>query len=143
MATVYFDKEHSKIVEMFGDKDNGATKKIFSSNYEFMIFAAMIGRSLHDSCENVKIDGGMMIKDVTFGDKEDIAYLLALDGAKNGEIMRSGNENEIWKYLESYAYLGCNEIHKWIMDSPIDELHEVVLNKIMEAAIPLANKSDS
>ena len=118
MATVYFDKEHSKIVEMFGDKDNGATKKIFSSNYEFMIFAAMIGRSLHDSCENVKIDGGMMIKDVTFGDKEDIAYLLALDGAKNGEIMRSGNENEIWKYLSKET----------ILASQVDELHDIIEN---------------
>tara|TARA_B100000795_G_C22755434_1_gene421281 strand:- start:18 stop:449 length:432 start_codon:yes stop_codon:yes gene_type:complete len=143
MATVYFDKAHTKIVDLFGDSDSGKTKKIFSSNYEFMIFAAMIGRSLHTSCENVKINGGKEIKDSYFGDKEDVAYLLALDGAKNGEIMRSGNENEIWKYLENYAYLGCEEINKWIMDSPIDDLHEVVLNKIMEAAIPLAKKEEA
>jgi hypothetical protein len=143
MATVYFDKEHVKIVDLFGDGGNASAKKIFSSNYEFMIFAAMIGRSRHDSCENVKIDKSlMMIKDTTFGDKQNIAYLLALDGAKSGEIMRSGNENEIWKYLENYAYLGCEEIKKWIVDSPIDDLHEVVLNKIMEAAVPLAKKEE-
>jgi hypothetical protein len=139
MAIVYFDKEHAKIVDMFGDSENDSSKRIFSSNYEFMIFAAMIGRSVHDSCDNVQINkSSKMIKEGTFGDKQDIAYLLALDGAKSGEIMRSGNENEIWKYLESYAYLGCEEIRKWIMDSPIEDLHEVVLNKIMEAAIPLA-----
>ena len=44
-----------------------------------------------------------------------------------------------WKYLENYAYLGCEEINKWIIESPIDELYDVVLNKIMEAAIPLAD----
>ena len=82
----------------------------------------------------------MVIKEETFRDKQNIAYLLALDGTKSGEIMRAGNENEIWKYLESYAYLGCEEINKWIIDSPIDEVYEVVLNKIMEAAIPLADK---
>jgi hypothetical protein len=144
MATVYFDKKHTKIVDMFGDGEKDSSKKIFSSNYEFMVFAAMIGRSKYDSCDKVKINkSGMMIKESSFGDKQDIAYLLALDGTKNGEIMRAGNENEIWKYLESYAYLGCNEIHKWIMDSPIDDLHEVVLNKIMEEAIPLAKKEDA
>ena len=144
MATVYFDKEHVKIVDLFGDGGNASAKKIFSSNYEFMIFAAMIGRSIYDSCDKVKINkSNHAIKEETFRDKQDIAYLLALDGSKSGEIMRSGNENEIWKYLESYAYLGCNEIHKWIMDSPIDDLHEVVLNKIMEEAIPLAKKEDA
>ena len=32
---------------------------------------------------------------------------------------------------------------KWIVDSPIDDLHEVVLNKIMEAAVPLAKKEEA
>jgi hypothetical protein len=138
MATVYFDKEHTKIVDMFGDGENDSSKRIFSSNYEFMIFAAMVGRSIYDSSDNVNINrSSKMIKEGTFGDKQNIAYLLALDGAKSGEVMRSGNENEIWKYLESYAYLGCEEIKKWIIDSPIEDLYEVVLNKIMEAAIPL------
>jgi hypothetical protein len=53
--------------------------------------------------------------------------------------MRNGNENEIWRYIERYAYLGCEEIKKWIIDSPIEDLHDVVLEKIMEAAIPLAH----
>jgi len=145
MASVCFDKDHVQIVDMFGDGANDSTKKIFNYNYEFMIFAAMVGRSKHDSCENVQINrSSKVIKDITFGEEQkNIVYLLALDGAKNGEIMRSGNENEIWKYLENYAYLGCEEIKKWIMESPIDDLHEVVLNKIMEAAIPLAKKEQA
>ena len=96
MATVYFDKKHTKIVDMFGDSGTDSSKKIFSSNVEFMIFAAMIGRSIYDSCDKVKINkSNHAIKEETFRDKQDIAYLLALDGTKNGEIMRSGNENEI------------------------------------------------
>lgn len=143
MAQVCFDKDHVKLVDLFTTNENSSSKKIFNYNFDFMIFAAMVGRSLHDSCENVKINTShMKIKEETFRDKQDIAYLLALDGTKSGEIMRSGNENEIWKYLENYAYLGCEEINKWIIESPIDELYDVVLNKIMEAAIPLAdNKS--
>jgi len=141
MASVCFDKDHVKLVEFFGSSENSSSKKIFNYNYDFMIFAAMVGRSLHDSCDHVKINKShMVIKEETFRDKQNIAYLLALDGTKSGEIMRAGNENEIWKYLESYAYLGCEEINKWIIDSPIDEVYEVVLNKIMEAAIPLADK---
>ena len=140
MASVCFDKDHVKLVDLFTSIENSSSKKIFNYNFDFMIFAAMVGRSIFDSCENVKINKShMVIREETFRDKQDIAYLLALDGTKSGEIMRSGNENEIWKYLESYAYLGCEEIKKWIVDSPIDELYDVVLNKIMEEAIPLAD----
>jgi len=138
MATVFFDEEHNRLVEKFSG--SGSERRIFSSNYEFMVFAAMVGRHTHGSCEDVQINkGAMQIKDQTFGDKDGIAYLLALDGKKHGEIMRAGNENEVWKYIERYAYLGCEEIKKWEIESPIDDLHDVVLEKIMEAAIPLAN----
>ena len=144
MATVYFDKEHVKLVELFGDGENDSDKKIFSSNYEFMIFAAMVGRSKHSTCDDVEINrSSKMIKEQTFSDKENIAYLLAIDGAKDGEIMRAGNENEIWKFIERYAYLGCEEINKWKIDNPILDLHDVVLEKIMKAAIPLAQTEDN
>jgi len=139
MATVCFDKEHSQLVDMFTKASADSEKQIFSSNYEFMIFAAMVGRYTHSSCDNVQINrGSMQIKDHTFKDKQSIAYLLALESVKDGKIMKSGNENEIWKYIERYAYLGCEEIKKWIINSPIEDLHDVVLEKIMEAAIPLA-----
>ena len=121
------------------------TKKLiiilFKCNNQLLIKMSLDTETQNDTfSENVKINKShMMIKEETFRDKQDIAYLLALDGTKSGEIMRSGNENEIWKYLENYAYLGCEEINKWIFESPIDELYDVVLNKIMEAAIPLAD----
>ena len=140
MATVFFDKEHSQLVEKFTKISIDSEKQIFSSNYEFMIFAAMVGRYTHDSCDDVQIKRGLMqIKDHTFKSKQSIAYLLALESVKDGQIMKAGNENEIWKYIERYAYLGCEEIKKWIIDSPIEDLHDVVLEKVMEAAIPLAS----
>ena len=152
MASVYFDEKHSKLVEVFCSKgENKSGRKIFSHNTEFMVFAAMVGRKRYDSCDDVEIkrDKSHEIKESYFGDKDGIAFTLALEGSKDGEIMRKGNENEIWKYLEKYAYLGCNEIQKWIVDSPMDDPYDVVLEKIMDAAEPLAKveknkvKSDS
>ena len=142
MATVYFDKEHSSRVTNFCEDKNKTTKKsIFRTNMDFMIFAAMVGRSTKDSCKDIKISkSNKEIPDRIFtnGDKDGVPYLLALEGEKNGEILRDGSENELYKYIENYAFLGCQEIENWIAERPLDDLHDIVLDKIKKAAEPLA-----
>lgn len=103
-----------------------------------MVFAAMIGRHFHDSCRDVNVDrSNKEIKDGTFNStgQDGYAFLLALDAEKDGEVFRSGRENELYKYIESYAFLGCQEIEKWMADNQWqDHPYEVILSKMMEAA---------
>jgi dnd system-associated protein 4 len=147
MATVFFGKQFTNRVHQLCEaKDKNTGKSIFQTNLDFMIFAAMVGRNVNSSCAGVKIEKSSKgIKDSTFsaGHKDGYAFLLALEGANNGNILRDGNENELYKYIESYAFLGCQEIEKWISDRPNDELHEIILDKIMHAAEPLSFKGSS
>ena len=111
---------------------------------DFMIFAAMVGRNSNKSCKDVKIEkGSKEIKDSTFisGHNDGYAFLLALEGENNGNILRDGNENELYKYIENYAFLGCEEIEKWISDRPNDELHDIVLDQMMNSAEPIVYKN--
>ena len=147
MATVFFDKQHTKLVNLFcEEKDPITLRPIFSTNLNFMVFAATVGRSISDSCKGISIDRGPKeIKDSTFKSigKDSIVYLLALDGERDGEILRNGNENEVYKYIENYAFIGCQEIEKWLADRFDDKPYEVLLDKIMESAENLINTSNN
>jgi hypothetical protein len=141
MATLCFDKNFTKLVNRFCEEDSATGVKIFNYMYDFMIFAAMVGRHEYNSCKDVALSRGQKeIKDSTFTGQnlQGYAYMLALESEKSGNIFRAGNENELWKNLESYAYLGCTVIERWVIDNPLKALHEIVLEKIKEIAIPLA-----
>jgi hypothetical protein len=120
MPTVYFDRNYTKRVSQFCEEKSDKTQRpIFSTNLEFMIFTALIGRYFNDSdaTQNISIDkSNKEIPDRIFknSDKDGIAYLLALDSEKNGEILRGEDDNKLWKYIENYAFLGCQEIEKWL-----------------------------
>ena len=145
MATLCFDKRFTNLVNRFCDEDVETGVRIFNYMYDFMIFAAMVGRHEYSSCEGVTLSRGQKeIKDSTFKGQnlQGYAYILALESEKSGNIFRSGNEAELWKYLESYAYLGCKVIERWVVDNSLKELHEIVLEKIKEIAVPLAKEDE-
>ena len=140
MATVYFDKQFAPLVDIFCKSKNETTKKqIFDKNYDFMIFAALIGQHYYDSCKDVNVEHGPNeIPDRIFysNSKENVTYLLALHSEKSGDILKDKNDRDCWNYLERYASLGCEEIAKWIsekQDINMD-INDVILNKIKEVA---------
>jgi hypothetical protein len=105
-----------------------------------MIFAAMIGRKFNESTEDVKVEkGNKEIPDRIFKnmDKDSIVYLLALDAEKNGEILRGDDDNKLWKYIENYAYLGCQEIEKWIAERVGHDLEDILLEQIKQIALTI------
>ena len=99
-----------------------------------MIFAAMVGRHRNDTCENVDFSSSRVneIADRVFENNnlDGIVYLLALDAERDGEILREGNENELWKYLEKYAMLGMQEIDKWLSKDPLAKAHDLILQQM-------------
>jgi len=132
MPSVYFDGSFSERVRQLAvEKDEGTGNAIFPNLFSLMIFAAMVGRHYKDSCSNVKVDSKINeIPDRIFiaNNLDGIAYLLALDSTKDGEILREGNENELWKYLENYAMLGMQEIDLWLKEEPYLKAHDVILH---------------
>ncbi|HIF36977.1 MAG TPA: hypothetical protein EYQ70_00940 [Marine Group III euryarchaeote] len=135
MANVYFDGYYSnRIKQLAVERDERTGKSIFSNNYSLMIFAAMVGRHHNDTCENVDFSSSRVneIADRVFENNnlDGIVYLLALDAERDGEILREGNENELWKYLEKYAMLGMQEIDKWLSKDPLAKAHDLILQQM-------------
>jgi dnd system-associated protein 4 len=141
MPTVYFDKVFTaRVTELCEIKNEITKKSIFDTNLDFMIFAAMIGRKFNESTEDVKVEkGNKEIPDRIFKnmDKDSIVYLLALDAEKNGEILRGDDDNKLWKYIENYAYLGCQEIEKWIAERVGHDLEDILLEQIKQIALTI------
>jgi dnd system-associated protein 4 len=132
MANVYFDGSFSERVrQLVVEKDEDTGNTVFPNLFSLMIFAAMVGRHYKDSCSNVKVESRINeISDRIFigNNLDGIVYLLALDSTKDGEILREGNENELWKFLENFAMLGMQEIDLWLKDEPYLKAHDVLLH---------------
>ena len=45
------------------------------------------------------------------------------------------NEEEMWDYLQNFAFLGLQEIEKWFAERPHVEPKDVILDKMKEVAI--------
>ena len=132
MASVYFDKIYSeRVQQLASEKDERTGRSIFSSFFSLMTFAAMVGRNCKDSCDNVKVEHRVNeIPDRIFiaNNLDGIAYLLALEATRGGEILRDGNESDLWKYLENFAMLGMQEIDLWLKDKPLLKAQDVILH---------------
>jgi len=132
MANVYFDGSFSERVRQLAiEKDKETGNAVFPNLFSLMIFAAMVGRHYKDSCNNVRVESKINeIPDRIFinNNLDGIVYLLALDSTKDGEILREGNENELWKYLENFAMLGMQEIDIWLKEEPYLKAHDVILH---------------
>lgn len=132
MASVYFDGAFSERVQQLAvEKDEDTGNTVFPNLFSLMIFSAMVGRHYKDSCSNVKVESRINeIPDRIFisNNLDGIVYLLALDSTKDGEILREGNENELWRYLENFALLGMQEIDLWLKEEPYLRVHDVILH---------------
>lgn len=145
MATVYFDQQYSERVQQLAfEKDERTGKPVFSNLFSLMIFAAMVGRHYKESCDNVEVISRINeIPDRIFisNNLDGIAYLLALDAERDGEILREGNENKLWRYLENFALLGMQEIDLWLKEKPLMKPQDVILHFMkIEAAKSLEER---
>lgn len=141
MASLYFDNRYSSVVEkLYDNKDETTGKGVFDTLWQLMIFLAMVGRQKQESCKGeVRLETKNRfreIKDFIFeqAHKDGIAYLLAIDQEQNGEILREGNEDKIWQYLEIYAAIGIEEVDSWLLQYNSLNPREVILTKMKEMA---------
>ena len=137
MATVYFDKAFSsRINKLTVDKSKLSSRPIFPNNYSLMTFAAMVGSYYNSDCN----DGRLNKKDIgsnLFVDHklDGVAYLLAIDATQNGIILKSEQENQMWKYFESYSNLGMQEMESWFSSGHSISLEDVILDRMREVAL--------
>ena len=149
MPTVYLPAQFKERIEQLAATNypDARGRPVFSTNMHLMEFAAMVGRAsnrnvseLSEFAKGNEINEGVFVNN----HKDGVAYLLALHEAKTGDILRDKNENECWKVIEKYAYLGLMEIDQWLLDRPADS-HGVdtILAKMKEAAELLVENGDS
>jgi len=139
--TLYLDKKFSSTVnKLFDDKDKDTGLRLFPTLVDVMVFAAMVGRHTFDDCDDVKLgsDGREVPSRFILSQNRDgIAYLLALDRKKDGNILREENDKEMWGYLEKYASLGLQQIHTWLEGKGNLNINpkDILLEKMKEIAI--------
>ena len=124
MPNVFFDESYSNLIDRLAikEKDPDSDQPIYKNYYNLLIFLAMVGRHHHENCDHGKIQGKKIheVSDKLFeaNNLDGYAYLLALDSAKDGEILRGNNDNEMWSYLEKYANLGIQIVDTWFLKEP-------------------------
>jgi dnd system-associated protein 4 len=140
MATVFFDKQFAHFVKtLCDDKDERTSKAIFENMYDFMIFASMVGKHFNDDVNDIKVEQsnrGIPSRIFKGNHKQGMAYLLALESEKSVNILKDKDDtdNQRWKYIERYAFLGCEEISQWFADRAQDEPLDIFLDKMREIA---------
>jgi dnd system-associated protein 4 len=144
MAQVWRDIKYSSLADRLVDKQTiYCDQKIFSSYWELMVFAAMVG--FHHSQKISVNEKAYEIPQRVFENNEADAYvyLCALQDQKSGDIFREKNENECWKIFESYANSGLEIIGNWLLDSPGDtDGVDTILNKMKTITADLIDKDE-
>jgi dnd system-associated protein 4 len=128
------------ISKLFDEPDKDTGEKIFPTLVDLMVFAAMVGRDKFKSCNDVKLTpGGREISSHVIQNlnRDGIAYLLALDDNRDGNILREENDKEMWGYLEKFSSLGLQEIEVWLNGSGSLNVDpkDIILEKMKEIAI--------
>ena len=140
-VALHLDEQFSDTInKLFDQKDKVTGERLFPTLVDLMVFAAMVGRDTFDDCKGVKVSakGREISSDVVQNQNRDgIAYLLALDGNKDGNILREENDKEMWDYLQNYAFLGLQQIETWLNGSGNLNLDpkDVLIEKMKEIAV--------
>lgn len=141
MPSLYFDKRYTDVVSaLYDDKDEVTGKGVFDSLWQLMIFLAMVGRQKKKIFTNMqRLEPKNRVREIKESifeqvNKDGIAYLLAIDQDQNGEILREGNEDKIWQYLEISAAVGIKEVKSWLAENHQLHPRDVILTKIKEMA---------
>ena len=140
---VNFDSSFEETIKRLqDDKDRETGVAIFETLADLMVFCAMVGRNKFNDCNGVKFKSKVhpiWTDIIERRRKEGVAYLLALDAqedhSSSGNILRPENEEEMWDYLQNFAFLGLQEIEKWFAERPHVEPKDVILDKMKEVAI--------
>ena len=142
MATVYIPKDMADLADRLAKKNTSSGKQIFSTYMTAMVFAAMVGRTKNSERTPVASKNrGPEIYDDIFerGGMDSVAFLLALQDAKDGEILRDKNDTELWRSIEEYAASGFNEINNWLIENASDtDGVETILSEMKSQALKIA-----
>jgi dnd system-associated protein 4 len=140
-VALHLDGQFTDLIsKLFDEPDKDTGDKLFPTLVDLMVFAAMVGRDKFKHCNDVKLssNGREISSDVIQNKNRDgIAYLLALDDNRDGNILREENDKEMWAYLEKFASLGLQEIEVWINGSGSLNVDpkDIILEKMKEIAI--------
>ena len=118
-VALHLDEQFSDTInKLFDEKDRETGERLFPTLVDLMVFAAMVGREAFDDCKGVKVstNGREISSDVVLNlNRDGIAYLLALDDNQDRNILREENDKEMWDYPQNYAFLGLQQIEKWLV----------------------------
>ena len=140
-VTLHFDEQFNETIgKLFDEKDSETGDRLFPTLVDLMVFCAMVGRDSFDDCDGVRVNSkGREISSEVFQsqNKAGIAYLLALDHKQDGNILREESDKEMWEYIQNFAFLGLQQIEKWMNASGnlnIDPKN-IILDKMKEIAL--------
>lgn len=145
MATVYISNESKDLADRLA-RSRGDEKAIFSTYMHLFVFAAMVGYELERSKELDSGRRGPAIYDDTFArnNLDGVAFLLALQEERSGDILRDKMDSNCWRYIESYANAGFEVIDKWLLDNAGDTSGvETLLNRMKEQAAALVSQGEN
>jgi len=141
MPSLYFDKRYTDVVNaLYDDKDKITGKGVFDSLWQLMIFLAMVGRQKEKNFTKMqRLEAKNRVREIKESifeqtNKDGFVYLLAIDQDQSGEILREGNEDKIWQYLEISAAVGIKEVKSWLTENHQLHPRDVILTKIKETA---------
>ena len=147
MATVYIPEDRTSLAERLArDSVGRASKRIFGNFMHLMVFASLVGRAEGRSLSQESRKRGPEIYDHIFenGHMDGVAFLLALQKEKDGEILRDKNDGTCWQVLEDYAAGGFEIIEDWLIDNPGDtDGVETILNHMKMKAAELRSSGQS
>jgi len=127
------------ISKLYDEKDKLTGERVFANLVDLMVFSAMVGRDKFDNCADVKVGRGRAISSDVIQNLhgDGVAYLLALDDKNDGNILREENDKEMWEYIQNYAFLGLQEIDKWINGTGNlgADPKDIILQKMKDIAI--------
>jgi dnd system-associated protein 4 len=140
-VALHFDEQFNETIgKLFDEKDSETGDRLFPTLVDLMVFCAMVGRDSFDDCDGVRVNSkGREISSEVFQsqNKAGIAYLLALDHKQDGNILREESDKEMWEYIQNFAFLGLQQIEKWMNASGnlnIDPKN-IILDKMKEIAL--------
>lgn len=138
MAMVYIADRYKGLTERLCKQHTKiGGRSVFSTYMQLLVFAAMVGyrdrnrEELEPGSKGPEIDESVFSR----GTMDGVAYLMALDHHKDGDILRDTRDAECWKIIESYANHGFSIIEQWLLDQPGDvDGVETILSRMLGMA---------
>jgi dnd system-associated protein 4 len=148
MAIIHIPKELSDVADRLGRKNIPKTgKSVFPTLMQLMVFSALLAKK--EGLNRVEVKGkdkGPEIDSEIFARNEldGVAYLLALQETKNGEILRDNKETECWKIMEEYAASGLDYLNTMLINNAGDiEGVDTILNYLKDEATNIIKKGEN